>query len=363
MSSYLDMCMMRAEAEAGEVEEEEDGYQDDFYQRRQAGDDFYQDDDIESQLSSSKESNHAAEAQLFPPGALMARANEMNTYQVDDEESNVRMMMARMNHTSSVEEYSRPTSCSLDNFHFYNDNDEESQISQPPGSIEIEMQIDALANDTKVIESIIDSITDPATKAVLESLIEHPGSTYQHDDYINKPDPAQHSWSPIDVLYDGLLYAGFDMHRLKKNNFQRKAKWFKTFYGVDHTTVSPYLLDLKKKFPGIKYRDYLMTMNWLTLYEVYPVLSARWKRSEEYIGSKIIECSIKMAELAQEKISLPLQHKVELGRTIDCTTFQIFEMRQDPHTKWFDWKTHSAGLVRAQVMLFTCHFHLLKNRT
>jgi hypothetical protein len=99
-----------------------------------------------------------------------------------------------------------------------------------------------------------------------------------------------------------------------------------------------------------------MTLNWLTLYEVYPVLSARWKRSEEYIGSKIIECCNKMAHLAQEKIVFALEHKVDIGRTVDCTTFKIFEMRQDPHSKWFDWKTHSAGLVSFCYFASTYHF-------
>ena len=88
-----------------------------------------------------------------------------------------------------------------------------------------------------------------------------------------------------------------------------------------------------------------MTMNWLTLYETYPILSARWKRSEEYIGSKIIDYAKKMANFAMAKIDWGLREKVELGRSIDCATFMIQEMRQDPNSKWFDWKTHSAGLA------------------
>ena len=61
-----------------------------------------------------------------------------------------------------------------------------------------------------------------------------------------------------------------------------------------------------------------MTMNWLCLYDTYPVLSARWGCSEEYIGKAIIEMEYKMAKLGRKKIVFELKHKVTLGRTIDC---------------------------------------------
>ena len=73
-----------------------------------------------------------------------------------------------------------------------------------------------------------------------------------------------------------------------------------------------------------------MTLNWLCIYDTYPVLSARWKRSEEYIGQKIIEYGMKMTALTKKKIYFKLTHDIELGRTVDCSTFMIHEMRQDP---------------------------------
>ena len=51
-----------------------------------------------------------------------------------------------------------------------------------------------------------------------------------------------------------------------------------------------------------------------------------------------------MAKLARKKITFELEHDVELGRTVNCTTFMIQEMRLDPSMEWFDWKTHSCGL-------------------
>ena len=150
--------------------------------------------------------------------------------------------------------------------------------------------------------------------------------------------------TPSDVLVAGLLYAGFEPSRLQRNNNERKIKWFKSFYGVAPTTVVPYFQDVKDMYPSINYKDCLMTMNWLFLYESYPVLTARWKYCEEYIGDKVIEYGMKMAKVGMKKITFNLKQHVKLGRTIDCCTFMCFEMRQDPSTEWFDYKTHSCGL-------------------
>ena len=85
-------------------------------------------------------------------------------------------------------------------------------------------------------------------------------------------------------------------------------------------------------------------MNWLTIYDTYPVLSGRWKYCEEYIGSTVIDYGKKMAKVARKKIVFKLEHDLEHGRTVDCSTFKVQEFRLDPSTKWFDYKTHSCGL-------------------
>ena len=235
------------------------------------------------------------------------------------------------------------------------DSSSESKTSQsndgPPSLIKIALpQLDIRAKDIETINSIIGNINDPGIRHALNRIMNSTGDAEQYSTYFNQPNPSHHEWTAIDILYDGLLYVGFDTDWLQKNNIRRKTDWFKAFYGVEQTTVAPYLIDLREEYPDIDYRDCFMTLNWMCLYETYPVLSARWKRSEEYIGGKIIECSMKMAVLARKKISFKLTHDIELGRTVDCATFMIHEMRLDPNSKWFDWKTHSAGLVRLVIL-------------
>mmetsp|Transcript_29704 Transcript_29704/g.50651 ORF Transcript_29704/g.50651 Transcript_29704/m.50651 type:complete len:114 (-) Transcript_29704:519-860(-) len=100
-----------------------------------------------------------------------------------------------------------------------------------------------------------------------------------------------------------------------------------------------------------------MTMNWLYLYDTYPVLSGRWKYCEEYIGAKVIEYGKKMAVIARRKIVFELKDDVEIGRTVDCSTFMIHEMRLDPSSKWFDWK---VSLLRSVFFVFICsHMDIL----
>jgi hypothetical protein len=152
------------------------------------------------------------------------------------------------------------------------------------------------------------------------------------------------SLTTADVLSAGLLYAGFDRARQQRNNENRKIEWFKAFYGVEPTTVVPFFEDLRIDYPDISYKDALMTMNWLYLYDTYPVLSGRWKCCEEYIGSKVIEYGMYMANLGRKKIIFELNNDVELGRTVDCSTFMVQEFRLDPSSEWFDHKTHSCGL-------------------
>jgi len=50
-----------------------------------------------------------------------------------------------------------------------------------------------------------------------------------------------------------------------------------------------------------------------------------------------------MAVIGRRKVVFELKDDVELGRTVDCSTFMIQEMRLDLSSKWFDYKVRVAA--------------------
>jgi len=242
------------------------------------------------------------------------------------------------------------------------DDDEESQLSsaiqsgveqppveQPPSVLNIPPQEFRLhsddADDAQVISSIIGNIKNSTVLGALANIIKDPLSARQ----INIKHESQASLqltklTTTNILYDGLLFAGFDHERLQNNNLKRKTEWFKAFYGAEQTTVCPYLIDLRREYPDLKYRDCLITLNWLALYDTYPVLSGRWGCCEKSIGIIVNNYGMKMALLARKKIVFEVKHDVEIKYSLDGATFMTHEFRLDPSSGWFDWKTHSAGL-------------------
>ena len=159
--------------------------------------------------------------------------------------------------------------------------------------------------------------------------------------------------SPTEILMAGLFYVGYDQNRQTRNNLTRKTKWFKTFYGVEPATVADHFSELKSIDATVICKHYLLTMNWLYLYDSYPILSGRWNYSEEMIGRTVMRYGMLMATVGRRNIVFELEHNVALGRTVDCSTFMVQEMRLDPSARWFDFKTNSCGLVSISISIAT----------
>jgi hypothetical protein len=87
----------------------------------------------------------------------------------------------------------------------------------------------------------------------------------------------------VDILKAGLNYAGFDTRLQGKVNLNQNMMRCKQFYGVDPFTAAQLFRDLRNKFPSFKYKDGLMTINWLFLNDKQSVMSGRWGYCEEYI--------------------------------------------------------------------------------
>jgi hypothetical protein len=149
----------------------------------------------------------------------------------------------------------------------------------------------------------------------------------------------------VDILKAGLQYAGFDKGRQDKVNLNRNMMRYKQHYGVDPSTAAILFRDLRDKFQSFKYKDGLMTINWLFLNDKQSVLSGRWGYCEEYIGPTVKEYATMIQSLRSKKIKFVFRHDKRIKASIDCSSFTTNEFRQDPSGKWFDHKSNSCGLV------------------
>lgn len=271
---------------------------------------YRQDDDEESQLSSPQ-----------PYYQYHATPN------VDDDESS--------------QSYHDDDDVSLDmgsNFAWQQDDDEESQLCS------------ILESHRSPIESVVSSISTFDMNDTPPPLV-NINDTPPPIDIVHVE--TQQSWKKLimfekvtavtptcsDILFAGLFYAGFEPQRQRRNNLQRNTDRFEAFYGVEPSTILPILMDLKHYYPDITYKYCLICFNWLFCYETYPVLSGRWDYCEEKIGGIVIDYVKKLAHIGRLKIIFNLEVDIELGRTVDCVTFMAQEMRKDPSSKWFDYKT------------------------
>jgi len=158
----------------------------------------------------------------------------------------------------------------------------------------------------------------------------------------------------VDVLFAGLSYCGFDRTKQNRVNIDRNLRRFKSFFGVPPTTVVPILTDLKNVDPDVIYRDILMAMNWLYLYESREVLSGRWGPCENEIGKRCIMYAQKLQTLKRKKILCEVNHDGDFPFSYDTVTFLVQEFRLDPSAKWFDHKSHSSGLVSSIFYAWKC---------
>ena len=163
-------------------------------------------------------------------------------------------------------------------------------------------------------------------------------------------------FTDIDILSAGLSYAGFDAKRQGRVNLTRNMKRYKQFFGVDPSTAAPLFRDLRDNFPSFRYKDGLMTLNWLWLNDKQSVLSGRWGCCEEYIGPTVKTYAKMIQSLKKKKIKFVFTHGKRHIASIDCSNFTTNEFRQDSSGRWYDHKSNSSGLVSLGLIFFSCLF-------
>jgi hypothetical protein len=149
----------------------------------------------------------------------------------------------------------------------------------------------------------------------------------------------------VDILSVGLCYVGYDTKRQISCNIDRNMKRFKSFYGPDPTTIVALFKDLRDKYPSFKYKEGLITLNWLFLNDKHSVLGGRWQCCEETLGPLVKKYAKMIQSLKQKKIKWRFECSHKFKASIDCSNFTTNEFRLSPSGQWFDHKSNSSGLV------------------
>lgn len=167
-----------------------------------------------------------------------------------------------------------------------------------------------------------------------------------NDSSVDDDDAAINIPSESEILSFGLLEVGITEQRQGRVRHCRNVEKFKSHYGVGPKTVWALYKDLKKEFPTMRLKYYLLTLNWFKSYDIEDRLSSRWDLCEDTIRVKTKECARKIQSLKPKKIVFGGWEDSEIHIiTVDGVNFTTQEFRLDPHAKWFDHKSKSSGLT------------------
>jgi hypothetical protein len=144
----------------------------------------------------------------------------------------------------------------------------------------------------------------------------------------------------------GLSLVGFTTSRQQVRDELNEDR-FRAFYGVGTMALHALFNEIKQRHEQEKIgeKDFLMCMNWLKLYDTEHVLAGRWELHEETVRNKVKKYAKLIANLSSDKIKFEgFDNREIFIASVDGTHCPIFEIRQDPSTKWFSHKFNGPGL-------------------
>ena len=149
-----------------------------------------------------------------------------------------------------------------------------------------------------------------------------------------------------DILFYGLCYVGFGEER-QRVVMTTSVDRFKAHYGPEPRSVKDLMSDLCQEFPDTSFKELLMGLNWLKLYDIESVLVARWNYDESKCSDKCHKTTRRIDSFRERLIIFDTSKftpdQVHII-SVDGVNFITQEFRGDPGTKWFDHKSHSSGL-------------------
>jgi hypothetical protein len=146
------------------------------------------------------------------------------------------------------------------------------------------------------------------------------------------------------LLELGLSLVGFSCDRQKvaeKLNLRR----FRSFFGVGPKALAALYSDLQQtpQQPGLV--EFLLSVNWLKLYDSEHVLAGRWKFHEETIRKISKDYATRIQRMKELKIVWGGFEDDDIFLvSVDGTHCRIQEVRTDPDAKWFSHKFNGPAL-------------------
>jgi hypothetical protein len=150
---------------------------------------------------------------------------------------------------------------------------------------------------------------------------------------------------PFQVRSRGLSFVGFHLGR--QNVAERKNnERFISHFGMPVPLAALYK-ELKDEYPKLCEKDFFIGLNFLRCYPTMPQMAGQWGCHEDTARSTWKKTVQKIASLRERKIKFnpeDFDEDITYLMTVDGVHFTIREQRQDPGPKWYDHKSHSAGV-------------------
>jgi hypothetical protein len=140
----------------------------------------------------------------------------------------------------------------------------------------------------------------------------------------------------------GLSLVGFDRDRQNVNDLLNSRR-FRAFYGMGEQALTCLYNDLIPRPDATKF---LMTVNWLKLYDTEHVLAGRWGVHENTLRPILSDYSTLIQGLKESKVVWGDFDEDEVFIvSVDGVHCQIQEVRRDPGAKWYSHKSNGPGLA------------------
>ena len=108
---------------------------------------------------------------------------------------------------------------------------------------------------------------------------------------------------------------------------------FKAHYGPEPRSVKDFMSHLCHEFPDTSFKELLMGLNWLKLYDIELVLAARWNYDESICRDKCCETTLRIESLRERLIIFDTSKftpdQVHII-SVDGVNFITQEFRGDP---------------------------------